>query len=194
MHVPPNLSKVKSEIIDYYENGRFAEEMESVVDNAINEFEQLEFNDSSTVVFDVDETALSNYEVMKELDFGYVPVKWDEWIEEIRAPAVPHMKKLFDFLVEKNAKIIFITGRKDYQYEPTYINLKAEGFLDFDTLIVRKTNEYDLDAVKYKSGKREELENAGYRIIGSVGDQNSDLDGSFSGIKIKIPNYIYQID
>jgi len=38
------------------------------------------------------------------------------------------------------------------------------------------------------------LSEEGYRIIGCIGDQKSDLEGGYSGHKVKIPNYIYVIE
>jgi acid phosphatase len=189
-----NLNFVKEEVAEYYESGKFDKELDEIISDAMKEFESIIIEDSTAVVFDVDETVLSNYEINKAIDFGYVPEIWDEWIKEARAPAIPGVKKLYNLLVEKGINIIFITGRKDYHYKATLINLYSEGYLSFDTLIVRMNNEYDIDAIEYKSKKREELSARGYKIIGTVGDQWSDLEGSFHGIQVKIPNYIYYIE
>ncbi len=194
-YAPPNLVEVKSEIINYHENGGYAEEMNSVVESAKSELSGIKFNDSTTVVFDVDETVLSNYEVMKKDNFCYNKQEWDEWISEIRCKAVPHMLSLYKFVLAKKAKIVFLTGRKDTQQEATAINLRAEGFLNYDTLITRSQDEYDLSALKYKSKVRQELEKNGYQIQATIGDQQSDLEGIYNGkVQIKIPNYIYKIE
>ncbi len=194
-YAPPNLVDVKKQIANYYEQGGFANEMNSVVQSAISELNGLDFNDSSTVVFDVDETVLSNFEVMKKDNFCYVKQDWDEWISEIRCPAIPHMLSLYKFLLDKKIKIVFITGRKASQQESTEINLRAEGFIDFDTLITRQPNELDLSALQYKSEKRKALEKKGYQIAATIGDQQSDLEGIFNGkLQIIIPNYMYKIE
>jgi len=41
--------------------------------------------------------------------------------------------------------------------------------------------------------KKTELTNQGYEIVGTVGDQWTDLNGPYSGIQIKLPNYLYEI-
>jgi len=189
-----NLDFVKEEIALYYESGEYNNEVNEIISESLNDFESATFDDSAVVIFDVDETALSNYEITKETDFGYVPELWDKWIEDVKAPAIPGVKKLYDYLIEKGSRVIFITGRKDYQYQFTFNNLIKEGYIKFDTLIVRKENEYILGAVEFKSRKREELTSAGYKIAGTVGDQWSDLEGSFHGIQVKIPNYLYYIE
>ena len=49
-------------------------------------------------------------------------------------------------------------------------------------------------AVVYKSAQRKKLEEEGYRIIGNVGDQWSDLLGTNSGIRtFKLPDPMYYI-
>ncbi len=190
---PINLSTAKEEIINYYESGKFDKELNHTIDNAIDKFKDVHTSDSDAVIFDIDETALSNYEINKQLDFGYVPALWDKWIQDEKAHANGSVKNLYDFLVSKNFRIIFISGRKDYQFKATYKNLKDAGYTKFDTLIVRKPDENNLTALEYKSKKRVELTEKGYKIVGDVGDQYSDLDGPDHGIQVKIPNYMYII-
>jgi acid phosphatase len=189
-----NLDFAKEDIAEYYESNEYEKEVDEIISEAIKEFESVEPVDSAAVVFDVDETALSNYEITKATDYGYIPELWDKWIEEARAPAITGIKNLYNFLIDKGFRIIFITGRKDYQYNSTYSNLKSAGYTSFDTLIVRLKDEYKVGAVEFKSGKREELSAKGYKIIGTVGDQWSDLNGSFHGIQVKIPNYLYYVE
>jgi acid phosphatase len=189
-----NLTTAKKNVVEYYESGKFDEEAKEAVDEAIAHFEKINFEKNAAVVFDVDETALSNYEFNTRYDFGYASDLWDAWIKEAKATAIPQVKSLYDFLISKGAKIIFMTGRKDYHNEDTHKNLVAQGYTKFDTLITRSVNEYKLNAVEYKSAKRTELTRKGYTIIGTVGDQYSDLQGEFHGYQVKIPNYQYLIE
>ncbi len=190
----PNLSSVKEEIISYYESGGYSKETEDVIDNAINKFKSIKAGDSAAVVFDIDDTALSYYELDKKNSFGYVPKLWDKWVDDKTVPAIPQVKKFYDFLIARGFRIIFLSGRKDYNYAGTIRNLDSAGYTNFDTLIVRNKDEYDLDALNFKSSKREKLTAKGYKIVGTVGDQWSDLRGPDHGIQVKIPNYIYSID
>ncbi|MCH6573702.1 MAG: hypothetical protein IH795_00645, partial [Bacteroidetes bacterium] len=80
----------------------------------------------------------------------------------------------------------------DDEYDATYKNLINQGYTEFDTLITKNKNEYGMKSVDFKSAIRVELVQRGYDIIGTVGDQWSDLEGPHHGIKIKIPNYLYQ--
>ncbi|KAL6006047.1 hypothetical protein ACLOJK_040092 [Asimina triloba] len=49
-------------------------------------------------------------------------------------------------------------------------------------------------AVVYKSGKRKQLEGEGYRILGNMGDQWSDILGTNAGQRtFKVPDPMYYI-
>jgi len=67
------------------------------------------------------------------------------------------------------------------------------GYTKFDTLITQREDELKLKSQEFKSRKHTELTNQGYEIIGNIGDQWTDLNGPYSGIQIKIPNYLYEI-
>ena len=191
---PVNLSIARGEVKQYYESGKFDEELTQVITEAKQKFDKAEFTDSSVVIFDVDETALNNYELAEQMGFGYVYELNKQWNAEMKAPAIPQVKELYDFLLSKGARVIFLTGRNFYEYEVTYENLKKEGYSDFDTLITQIGDETKMKAKDFKSGKRIWLTNQGYEIIGTVGDQWSDLEGEYHGIQVKIPNYLYLIE
>ena len=190
---PINLGIAKEEIIKYHDSGRYDKDVTAAVNKAIDEFKPVKVKNNSLVVFDVDETSLSNYEINKELDFGYIKDLWNEWILSSKAPAIKPVLKLYNYLKDRGIKTAFITGRKSYQYDATYKNLVDAGYKTFDTLIVRTANEDSLTAEQYKSKIRSELTKKGYDIIGDVGDQYSDLNGPDHGIQVKIPNYMYMI-
>ena len=128
------------------------------------------------------------------MGFGYVYEMNKKWNAEMKAPAIPQVKELYDFLLSKGAKIIFLTGRNFPEYEVTYENLKNAGYTVFDTLITQIGDEKKMKAKDFKSSKRIWLTEQGYEIIGTVGDQWSDLEGEYHGIQVKIPNYLYLIE
>lgn len=189
-----NLSETKSLVQNYYESGNFEKETEEIFASALKDIERLSPVVNPAVVFDIDETALSNYEHTKEIGFGYVPSLWHEWITQGDAKAIPQSLKFYNYLISKNVAIIFITGRYEEAREATYNNLINEGYTVFDTLIVRHKSEMKIPAAEFKALKRKELTEKGYNIIACVGDQWSDMVGGYAGIKIKLPNYLYTID
>lgn len=191
---PMNLSTARKQVKEYYESGKYNEELNLIIENAKDEFEKIDFKENSVVIFDVDETALDNYELAKSMGFGYVYKMNKEWNAEMKSPALAPVKELYDFLRSKGAKIIFLTGRNFPEYEVTFQNLKKEGYTVFDTLITQIGDETKMKAQDFKSAKRVWLTEQGYEIIGTVGDQWSDLEGQFHGIQVKIPNYLYLVE
>jgi predicted secreted acid phosphatase len=180
--------------MQYYESGKYDEELNKIVADAKKEFDKIKFNSNSVVIFDVDETALNNYELAEQMGFGYVYELNKQWNAEMKAPAIPQVKELYDFLLSKGSKVIFLTGRNFYEYEVTYKTLVKEGYTVFDTLITQIGDETKMKAKDFKSGKRVWLTKQGYDIAGTVGDQWSDLEGFYHGIQVKIPNYLYLIE
>jgi acid phosphatase len=192
--VPLNLQLVKKDIMKYYESGEYSRDLQEIISNAENEIDKLNLNANSAVVFDVDETSLSNYQNIKEIYFGYDPVKWDNWIMEAKAPAIPEVKNFYNYVIKKNIKVIFLSSRKISQYNATYHNLKNAGYTTFDTLILKDSTYSGFSSLAFKSAQRELLSKKGYVIIADIGDQKSDLEGKFHGLQIKLPNYIYIIE
>ena len=188
-----NLRTSKDIVKDYYETGKYTDEMNEVIKDAKEKFDKVEVKNNSVVIFDVDETALNNYGLAKQMDFGYVYDLNKKWNEELKAPAIKETQDLYFYLLNKGFKIIFLTGRNSSEYDVTYKNLIQEGYSGFDTLITQSKEDQKLKAQEFKSKVRTELTNQGYEIVGTVGDQWTDLNGPYSGIQIKLPNYLYEI-
>jgi len=191
---PVNLTNARDEVKAYYESGKFYEEVKEVIEKAKKEFEKVQFKNNSVVIFDVDETAVDNYELAKAMGFGYVYEMNKKWNAEMKAPAIKPVKELYDYLLSKGAKIIFLTGRNFPEYDVTYKNLLLDGYTEFDTLITQIGEEKKMGNKEFKSSKRVWLTEQGYDIVGTVGDQWGDLEGDNHGIQVKIPNYLYLIE
>ena len=189
-----NLDTVKEHLQQYYESGEYDNEIKVIIDDAIEKLSRVPINENSAVVFDIDETTLSNYEHIKEIGFGFVWSLWTDWMKEEDAKAIPQTKRLYDWLVERDVSIIFLTGRNEEVYEATLRNLAQQGFTELDTLITRSALTGKMSALVYKQRERKLLTEKGYQIIASVGDQWSDIEGGYTGLKVKVPNYFYIID
>ena len=192
-----NLRTAKDIVKEYYESGQYDEEMRAVIKDAKEKFDKVEIKKSakggSVVIFDVDETALNNYGLAKQMDFGYVYDLNKKWNEELKAPAIKETQDLYFYLLNKGYKIIFLTARNSNEYNVTNKNLIREGYSGFDTLITQSKEDQNLKSQEFKSKVRTELSAKGYEIVGTVGDQWTDLNGPHSGIQIKLPNYLYEI-
>ncbi|MED6185225.1 hypothetical protein PIB30_054989 [Stylosanthes scabra] len=149
-------------------------------------------------VFDIDETSLSNLPYYADHGFGvekYNATAFNEWVDLGTAPALPESLKLYKRLLRLGFNIVFLTGRPDSQKDITLHNLKSVGFTTFQTLIVKDSTEYNgKTAVTYKSSERKKLEKNGYRIVGNIGDQWSDILGTNTGNRtFKLPDPMYYI-
>lgn len=151
-------------------------------------------------VFDIDETSLSNapYYARSDVQFGSLPyndTKFNAWVAEGVAPAVPGMVNLYNNLYSLGFKVVFLSGTKEAYRKPRISNLKRVGYKIWEKLILKGPADSGEAAVVYKSKKRTELvEVEGYRIIGNVGDQWSDLLGTNVGKRtFKIPDPLYYI-
>jgi predicted secreted acid phosphatase len=186
-----NLTTARNNIKEYYTSGKFDKELTKVINEAKEKFSKVEIKKNSVVIFDIDETALNNFGLAEKMGFGYVYKMNKEWNAEAKTPAFSQVKELYDFLLSKGAKVIFLTGRNFPEYEATYKNLEYAGYTAFDTLITQIGDEKKLGNGEFKTAKRIELTKKGYDIVGTVGDQWSDLEGQDHGIQVKIPNYLY---
>ncbi len=188
-----NLSLLKDKIIQYHSSGQYYKDLQRICGKAWDKLKRIKPDSNSTVVFDVDETSLSNYFFLKDMDFGYIPFLWDKWIDSAKAPAINSVKALYDSVITKGFKVVFISGRRDYQYAATIKNLKEQGFATFDTLITKSRNDLPISTSLFKEMKRIALTKKGYKIVGSVGDQYSDMYGKDTGLKVKLVDYMYFI-
>ncbi|GMN37115.1 hypothetical protein TIFTF001_006544 [Ficus carica] len=147
-------------------------------------------------IFAIDETALSNLPYYASRGFGTEPFDskaFDKWVKSEDAPALSWTLKLYRQLQLLGYKIVFLTGRREYKREATHDNLLVAGYRNWDKLI-HKPSDYNGSALDYKSDKRQQLVDAGYRIVGNVGDQWSDLLGTNHGTRnFKLPNPLYYV-
>ncbi|XP_047306921.1 stem 28 kDa glycoprotein-like [Impatiens glandulifera] len=148
-------------------------------------------------VFDIDETSLSNLPYFAKHGFGaeqYNPILFNKWVEEGKAPALPETLKLYKKLLSLGIKVVFLTGRPEDQRNITAINLKNAGYSHWTKLIFRNGKNKGINAITYKSRKREEMEREGYSVVGNIGDQWSDILGTHIGNRtFKLPDPMYYI-
>jgi acid phosphatase len=147
------------------------------------------------LVLDIDETSLTNYCEMKREDYGFISVPFNEWAVSSGADmAIPGTLRLFNAARAEGLEVFFITGRPGEQKEATARNLEAAGYKGWKGLALREGAEKMMATVEYKSEERKKIVDAGYRIVMSVGDQWSDLNGEpMAEISVKLPNPFYYL-
>jgi len=171
-----------------------------VANSAINYVNSLNISKGKDIwVFDIDETALSNlpYYAQPSVGFGVFPYNetaFNEWQAKESAPAIEPVLKLYKRLHELGVRVVFLTGAHEEFRGPKARNMYNIGYHTWLKFILKTPNESHMKSVEYKSMHRTELEKAGYRIIGNIGDQWSDLLGPNPGLRtFKLPDPMYYI-
>lgn len=193
-----NLSDAKTTVRAYHDDGYYHRDIAQVADWAIAWIErragQRTPDERLVVLMDVDETVLSNYPHMDEQDFGYVPAEWVKWVERSAAPAIEPMKRVFEAARQHDIAVIFLTGRTEPEEAAgTIKNLKQEGMGDYERIIFKGPTDTAPTAAERKRLRRMQLENEGWTIIASLGDQGSDLAGGHAERIFKLPNPFYKV-
>ena len=194
---PKNLSDLKQEIAGYADSAAYNEDLAASVSSAepflLSRSKQ--GGENLAVIFDIDETVLSNIPHMKEADWGYQPEDWDTWVAEAEAPVLAPVRDVYETALLLGYKVFFLTGRTEADRAATVRNLRKEGMGTYEKLILRprKGTEPYVKAVVFKTNIRKELTEQGYTIVASFGDQDSDIEGGYVERTFKLPNPFYKI-
>ncbi len=194
---PTNLALVKKSLVEYHDSGAYAKDCALVADQALDYLRNAHFtkNDQGkpAIVFDIDETSLSNYPEMKRLNFGGTMEQFHLAENKGVDAAIPSTLKLYQYAIANHIAVIFITGRPQNEAAATIRNLKAEGYTSWDKIVFRDGAYKKASAATYKTAIRKELTAAGYHIVANIGDQTSDLAGGFADKVFLLPNPYYLI-
>ena len=102
--------------------------------------------------------------------------------------------RLFNKARAAGVEVFFITGRQDELRQATERNLAAAGYKGWKGLALRTGPQKTMATIDYKSEERQKIVADGYRIVMSVGDQWSDLEGEpRAEISVKLPNPFYYL-
>jgi hypothetical protein len=144
------------------------------------------------IVFDIDETSLSNYEELAAANFTAVGGALAAAVVAGDSPAIEQTHSVFQTALENDVAVFFITGRPESPEIRTLTenNLANVGYVGYEELILNDTGEH---TIEYKSGKRAEIEDRGFDIVTNIGDQESDLAGGHADRAFKLPNPYYFI-
>lgn len=188
-----NLDDDKKALIEYVDSYQYYIEINSILQNA-EAYILSHLNASNPcVVIDIDQTAIDQYELMLRFDFG--------WCNEALLASnigedFPEFKEtlLFYNNVKKYVPVIFLTSRRKKYDEHTINLLNNAGYKDYAKLITRPDNSTGT-IQDFKINERIKLTNEGYTIIANIGDQESDLTGSYpdKDACFKLPNPFYLI-
>jgi hypothetical protein len=202
---PPNIGDLKFEAVDYYDSGAYGADLAAAAAPAVAWInDEAPKVDRPAVVFDIDETALSNWEVIKANDFGRVidgpctappagPCGWRAWDLRAQSSAIEPTRDGFNTAKDRGAATFFITGRDESQRAATERNLRDTGYLGYTTVIMEPQGAQYVSVADFKAPQRDLIQQQGYTIIANIGDQPSDLVGGSAEQTFLLPNPFYRI-
>jgi acid phosphatase len=198
----PNLDKLKAELKQYHDCtctcGCYAHDIDRQADRAIAFLRQRAAHrlpgEKLALVFDIDETTLSNYQELVKQDFAFEKDVFDAWAQSAQAPAIGGTLRLYKEAQKVGVSIFLITGRPDDERDATERNLRAQGFDGWKGLALRPANHGKQTVIEFKSRERAKIAVQGYKLILNVGDQWSDLKGAPEAeFSVKYPDPFYFI-
>jgi predicted secreted acid phosphatase len=205
----PNLGDIKRQLAHYHDSGRYAADQRATARVAERWLRERAARPGAraeklAIVFDVDETVLSNYPAVRANDFGRVfpgpcadvqtgPCGIVAWTAAGRDAAIPATLALFRTARRLGVAVFFITGRAEWMRAGTEANLRRVGFDGWEKLILEQPGRTYASAADFKAPQRRAIERAGSRIILNIGDQPSDLAGGYAEKTFLMPNPFYRI-
>ncbi len=193
---PANLSPAKEAVVRYINSGEYGRDLTKVAVSA-NKYlarrlaRPLKEGEKRAVVFDIDETALTNLSHIIAHDFGYVPEVWEKWVAAGQAKPIVPVQLIYDLAVRNGVAVFFITGRGPEDAAGTERNLRETGYTVWTGIHYKPVP--GMTARQFKTTIRRQLINEGYTILLNIGDQQSDLVGGMAERTYKLPNPFYLI-
>jgi predicted secreted acid phosphatase len=207
---PENIHFAKQRLTTYHESGRYDTDVAVVAEQAKAWLRSRAAAPGKyAVVFDIDETVLSNLPALRANDYGWIltapcsrandgklstPCGLLPWIQMGAAEPVKPVREVYLLARELGVAVFFITGRPETpeMRVATEKNLRAAGYEQWAGVLLKPTTQ-KLTTVQYKSGERQRITEQGYAVLASIGDQQSDLDGGFAERGFLVPNPYYFI-
>jgi predicted secreted acid phosphatase len=197
---PANLGQLKATLITYQSSGEYDKEVASVIAKAKAYIDDMASQNQKSskplklaIVLDIDDTSLSNYPNISASNFCQNQDEIDKAISSANDPVIAPTLALYNDALNHHIAVFFVTGRRDNMNKATVKNLKDTGFANWSGLYFRPKGDQQPSVIPYKTQARTQIEEAGYTIIASIGDQDSDLAGGHAAKTFKLPNPFYYL-
>ena len=202
---PANVGDAARAALAYHDSGAYHRDVAAVAAEAKNWLtSQASKVTRPALVLDIDETALSNWEIIKLDDFGRpipgpchigtgAPCGWASWDQLGRDPPIDPTLDVFRSARDLGIAVFFITGRPESQRAATERNLAAAGYRGYERLYLVPNGAHFTSAADFKAPIRARIEGMGYTILANVGDQPSDLAGGHARKSFLLPDPFYRV-
>jgi len=191
-----NLDAFKGRLIQYHDSEKYEKEISAVIKQAKTYLKTRLAQKSPkklAMVLDIDETSLSNYNDMFDMQFGGklkdIIAEEGNGTDTVIKPTL----ELYQYAKAHKVAVFFVTGRSEIYRTATIKNLKLANYKNWDDLILKPKKYEHKPAAIYKIAARKAITNKGYDIVINIGDQMSDLSGGYSDKIFKLPNPYYFI-
>jgi hypothetical protein len=141
-----NVGDAKISALAYHDSGQYDRDLAVVAAQAERWLaRRAQAARKPALALNIDETALSNWEIIKLDDFGRpiegacapaldAPCGWAAWDQLDRDPAIKPTLQVFRRAREMKVTVFFITGRPESQRAATARNLGAAGYVNYAKL------------------------------------------------------------
>lgn len=192
----PRHGATEPQLKQYVESGAYIKEIEHQVLEGKNYLDRRLKNRSHerfAIVFDIDETALSNYRTLEENHFSN-DLQVFTTCYLLGAPeAIGPILGLYQYAKNRGIEVFFVGSRPNnlLVMDATIRNLKQAGYDGWKELYLKPLDQV-MSLSAFKRLKRQHIVDQGYTIVLNIGDQTSDLEGGLSETALKLPNPFYQ--
>lgn len=197
---PANNSLLKKEIRQYHDSGEYEKELAQQIKQAQTFLmEQVQYhkkhNDGKklALVLDIDETSITNYDKIAKRDFAANLSQIHQEILAADAPAIKPTLALYETALKNGVDVFFVTGRFNSELAATKKNLNLAGYKNWAGIYVRPDDYNQKSIIAFKADSRKQIEDKGYTVVASIGDQYSDIKGGYTLKGFKLPNPFYYI-
>jgi predicted secreted acid phosphatase len=197
---PENISLLKKEVHQYHDSGQYEHDLSKKIKQAevfleqkIQYYKTHKTHKKLALVLDIDETSLSNYDKIAARDFSGNQQQIHKEILKGNAPAIKPTLALYNTALKHGVDVFFVTGRFKSELDATKTNLTKAGYKHWTGIYVRPKAYKESSIIPFKAGCRKKIEDQGYIVLESIGDQYSDIKGGYALKGIKLPNPYYYI-
>ena len=134
---------------------------------------------------------------MKSTRFRHIPQYSESYINASNSICMDLILAFYHYVKEKDYHVVFLSERCITHESCTTTHLHRCGLnIDgLDDVVLRPKEDRLLSSGIFKSSVRRNLvEEEGFEIAATIGDQDSDFDGGHTGLQIKLPNLLYLIE
>jgi predicted secreted acid phosphatase len=192
----PNLTLLEWQCIAWHDSGDYDRAFARAARPAMRTLDHYLRSDTPrnyAIVFDIDETLLSNWAYLRASHFALETETFTKFINREHPMALGPTREIFAKAHAYRIPIFLVTGRYESMREATRRDLEGAGYWGWSGLFMKPDNYREASVVPFKSGIRKMLTEQGYDIILNVGDQRSDLEGGYARHAFKLPNPFYYI-